>query len=125
MSSAIAIKSHTFGAHACHAHHYLRGCISSLVPARHPSVHHQSFPDTDVIHSRTEDVDRFNLNHYSSSPMSFLRYLMNIKPTLYAFNIFVVTLSCIHEWNQTLVITPKNSKIEWLSSNISRTATLR
>ena len=30
-------------------------------------------------------------------------------------------LLCIHEWSQTLVITPKNSKIERLSSNILRT----
>ena len=31
------------------------------------------------------------------------------------------SLSCNHEWIQTLVIAPKNLKIEWLSSNILRT----
>ena len=37
---------------------------------------------------------------------------------------YAKALSCIHEWSQTLVITPKTSKIGWLSSNISRTTTM-
>ena len=34
------------------------------------------------------------------------------------------TLSCIHESSQTLMITPKSSKLEWSSSNVSRTGTM-